>query len=873
MRTKAPTRTAAASTTVAVDLGATSVRVVEIEFAAGNGGLRVTRRGAAPLAPGLWNDLAANRDSLSAAITQALASASISGKSVVACMPRRMVTLRFLRLPPAPPEHMRGMVEIAAQEYVLFPLDDVILDYHVTSNVMDMANSDDMDTVLLAAARRSLILDIMAAFDKAGLDLQQLSASALALAENGRESLEPTAFIDVEPGELDMAVIAEGQLLFTRAGALDVQGVRPEVAERREVEECVRSFTAYQNEFRNRPIAHVYVGGESGSGEGGDSLARALTEMLEINVAPLIPRGLPAGEQEGRAWATAIGMGLQSRPGSIAPINLVPNERAERRAQQAAGRRRQLAGLAGIAAAAALIYFGKIAYAHAQQVAKDTVAENNALQDNKKLLAQHQKEHDKIKAIAESVMKGLDRNHPSVDVVYALNSALPTSSDIWLTQFQFERGGLLTLHGETKKAIAATQLVLALQKSGAFTDVRLGYLGDSQENTPVSAPAQPTPTPAPVETTAAVNTNAAQVVPQLPGPGSPTGMGRGIGGRFGGNPGQTVFTPGAFPANGANPTSYPNGGAPGFVPNGGGGAPNFPQGNPNGFPNGFPNSGQPGNFPPQTAPDGQQQPIPANPQGGAQPAPPVIIVPSQPGPPNTRASRPTKEGRLTDSNAPNGRLILAGWQDTTGQGGGGNGGQRGRGRRNRNGNQGGNFDPNAFNGAGGQNAPSGAQPDPNGGTTGTTYTTGSIFGSSAPTAAQPNGTQPNGAQGQYPQGGGGYPGFGRGFGRNRGMDGNVPGGFGTVPPITAPAGGIQRAARSPVIKPKPVKTNPSKQTLTSFVITCRVNVRRKDLIPAGAAIPAHPMDGNGIKKLSTTTRHAGTSGDSADNGSDDADTQ
>ncbi len=143
--------------------------------------------------------------------------------------------MRFVRLPHAPPEAMRGMVEFEAQQYVLFPLDDVILDYHVVTTPMDAAGlgADDMDTVLLAAARRSLIDDIMAVFDRAGLELLQLSVSALALAENARDSLEPTALIDVEPGELDVAVVADGQILFTRASALDIANVRPEVAERR----------------------------------------------------------------------------------------------------------------------------------------------------------------------------------------------------------------------------------------------------------------------------------------------------------------------------------------------------------------------------------------------------------------------------------------------------------------------------------------------------------------------------------------------------------------------------------------------------------------------------------------------------------------
>ena len=824
MRTNAPTRTSAASSTIAVDLGATSVRVVEIEFGAGAGAaMRVARRGIAPLPPGLWNDVATHRDALTAAISQALSSAGIGGKAVVACMPRRMVTLRFVRLPHAPPEQMRGMVEFEAQQYVLFPLDDVILDYHVVTNPLDAAGVglDDMDTVLLAGARRSLINDIMAAFDKAGLELLQLSASALALAENGRDSLEPTALIDVEPGEIDVAVIADGQLLFTRASALDVQGVRPEVAERREVEEVIRSFTAYQNEFRSRPIAHVFVGGESGSGAAGESLSRALTEMLEMTVTPLVPRGLPPGDPEGRAWATAIGMALQSRQGSIAAINLVPNERVERKARQARNRQQQLAGLAGVAVAAALIYFGATAYAKTQDTAKKALHENLDLQANTDRLAKLQKEHDKVKTVADDVQQGLDRNHPIVDVLYALNRALPTSADIWLTQFQFDRNGVLTLHGETKKALAATQFVVALQKSGAFTDVRLGYLGDSMDNSQQSSPAPaPAPSPAPTSgaaTTAATGTGttgATTATPQLPGP-TTNVTNITTGGNRGARP--ITITP--------NP-AFPSGGNPGqgngFPPNRGRGGGFNPGGG------GFNPGGAPGNFTPPTGGQNAAPPVIITP--GA--APPVIITPGAPTPgaPGSRATRPDNGRRqasrnapnnVNNPNSPNGRLILAGWQDPNfdpnAQGGGGtnpDGTPRRRGRRNRDAN--GNiipYDPNNPNG-GGQFNPNGGSGGQPGGTPNaqpaSPYTSGSIFGTTAP--AVPPANTPNGGD----QGNGG---------RRRRFGGF--GGFnGPVPSITTPPGGIQRApiVRKPVVvKPAATRANQSKQVLTSFVITCRVN--------------------------------------------------
>src|SRR5262249_31578815 len=153
-------------------LGATNVRVVEMEFV-GNSEGRIVRKGIWTLPSSAWNELPASIPVFVSAIREAMAAAGIAARSVVACMPRRLVTVRFARLPHAPPEQMRNMVGYEAQQYILFPLDEVVLDYHVVEELGGYG--EEMQTVLLAAARRSLVTDLVAIFDKAGLELKQLT--------------------------------------------------------------------------------------------------------------------------------------------------------------------------------------------------------------------------------------------------------------------------------------------------------------------------------------------------------------------------------------------------------------------------------------------------------------------------------------------------------------------------------------------------------------------------------------------------------------------------------------------------------------------------------------------------------------------------
>ena len=559
-------------TSVAFDLGANAVRVVEVEWSGSDGGGRLVKRGTAPLPVNVWNDLPANSGAFVAAIRQALSSAGIGAKAVSAALPRRLVTLRFARLPHAPPEQMRGLVAFEAQQYVLFPLDEVILDYHVVtdrSTGLALPAEDDMESVLLAAARRSLIIDLIAIFEKAGLELEQLTVSALALAEHIRDSIEPTAVIDVEPGEMDVAVVANRQLLFTRASGLDVTGAQPEIAARRLADEIARSFTSFQNEYRQQVLTHINLTGPSVQGAEGMAVEQTLGSVLEMHIGRLSSRLLPPTDTDANGYATAVGVALQTRAGSLASINLVPDERAIKKAQLAQRRQKQFAVATAVLTAALLAFFVQQYVVASAKERSVQLAANDKLRQYNDALAARKKRFQTRKALYDELTAGLDRSQPAIDVLVALNRALPQTTEIWLTQFAFDRNGLITLHGETKSANAATDMVIALQASGAFLDVKVAYLGDAQENDLVSgdaaasapapaAPANPVPaTPLAGMAPAALSRPGAGGAPTAPPPPRSPALPAGSSGAV---PTTTSFPPGQ---------GFPNGLPPGVV---------FPQG-------------------------------------------------------------------------------------------------------------------------------------------------------------------------------------------------------------------------------------------------------------------------------------------------------
>ena len=533
-----PRPSTATSAAVGIDLGAATVRVVETELT-GEGGGRLLRRGKADFSPQLWNNLHENGANLTLALREALASAGIAEKTVSVGLPRRLVTLRQVRLPHAPPDQLRNMVAFEAQQYLLFSLDEVILDYFVVPD--PPGYGDDMMTVMLAAAQRSLVGEVINSCEKAGLTVARLTVSALALAENVALERETTAIIDIEPGEMDVAMIAGKRLLFTRASAVETSALPPDAANQRLADEIGRSLTAYANEFRQSPLQQIYLSGSSESEL--RMLESSLPELLEMPVRRLRTRLVDSDETG--TYATALGVALQSRNDGIGQINLAPRDREERRIANAKKRGQLIAAVAGIAVVGTGLLWLQSSSVKAQKRDAETRQANLDLKSVTDKLDAKKKTVKRLQDFKTELSGGIARKQPLVDVLFALNDCVPRTPDIWLTQTNFERGGTITLRGETKNEMAATDFVLALQRSGAFSEVRLGYLGEAQTQEPGGNTATPTPTPKSTPTGSTNPTTPPSVTP-LPGlPGQNS-----AGGNRPGNPPTSGNS-------GANPTATP----------------------------------------------------------------------------------------------------------------------------------------------------------------------------------------------------------------------------------------------------------------------------------------------------------------------------
>src|SRR5258708_25147572 len=245
------------------------------------------------------------------------------------------------------------MVQNEAKQYIPFQIEEVVLDHQIVSDA-----TDEMTTAMIVAAKRELVEGILLAFDSAGLEVTRLSVSSLGLAEHARGAVAPTALLDIAPGEMDMAIVADGKLLFSRSASLSS-------AEDNTVDgkvlagEVARSFAAYQNEYRGHTVTSLQVGGAGGKMPG---IHESLDELLEVPVTRMNGNLLPAGDPDALSYTTAIGVALRADGFGLNQIKLIPQSRTDKKV--AAKRRVQglVAGLMLIAAVAAglVLLAGKI---------------------------------------------------------------------------------------------------------------------------------------------------------------------------------------------------------------------------------------------------------------------------------------------------------------------------------------------------------------------------------------------------------------------------------------------------------------------------------------------------------------------------------
>lgn len=150
------------------------------------------------------------------------------------------IVVRTLLLPPIDdPKQLATAVRFQASDEIPMPLEDAVLDFHAVG-VVETPGGPRL-RVVLVAARRDMIVDVLTAARAAGLKPVGIDLSAFGMVRalqrprrREGDGSEPELFVSVG-GLTNLAVAHNGVCSFTRVAGSGLESLAAELAERREL--------------------------------------------------------------------------------------------------------------------------------------------------------------------------------------------------------------------------------------------------------------------------------------------------------------------------------------------------------------------------------------------------------------------------------------------------------------------------------------------------------------------------------------------------------------------------------------------------------------------------------------------------------------
>ena len=206
---------------IGLDIGSTSVRLLQLSRH--GSGYRIDHFAVAPLGEGVVVDnVVTDVEAISSAISTALKASGTRAKSCAIAVSGSAVFTKTICLPANLAEtDIESQVQIEANQYIPYPLDEVSLDFEVLGP--SLRNADMVD-ILLAASKGENVESRQDAIDTAGLKAKVVDVEAFAIANafelirkrDGVNRSEAVGFLDIGYDLTTLLVIKGGRVIYTR---------------------------------------------------------------------------------------------------------------------------------------------------------------------------------------------------------------------------------------------------------------------------------------------------------------------------------------------------------------------------------------------------------------------------------------------------------------------------------------------------------------------------------------------------------------------------------------------------------------------------------------------------------------------------------
>ncbi len=207
---------------IGLDISSTSVKMMELSKTGSS--YRIEGIGVEPLpANAVVEKNIVEIEAVGESVKRALAKSKIKTKNVAIAVAGSSVITKKITMPASlSEEEMEGQIQLEADQYIPYPLEEVALDFHVIGESED--NPETVD-ILLAACRSETVDNRVAAVELAGLTAKIVDIEAYTietvfsvLAPNlPDEGMDKTvAIVDIGATMTSLSVLHNHQLIYTR---------------------------------------------------------------------------------------------------------------------------------------------------------------------------------------------------------------------------------------------------------------------------------------------------------------------------------------------------------------------------------------------------------------------------------------------------------------------------------------------------------------------------------------------------------------------------------------------------------------------------------------------------------------------------------
>ncbi|MDO9464275.1 MAG: pilus assembly protein PilM [bacterium] len=380
----------------------------------------------------------------------------IKPKKVIACIPRSLVTVRYLNLPSISEGEIAHMVQFQAEKQLPYSKEELVTAFKVIGS-----NKDGYSRVMLVLVHQDVINKQLELLRNLKLNPEYIElssqATASAFIKEHPEINQPVALIDIDMFSVDIQVIFNGKLVYTRNISLSENRTQEFL-----LEEITKSLNSYKKD--NREITSVFL-----SGKVHNKLVENLSKSFNMPVEIFNPvenltlqeEKFSIANQHETSLCSIIGL-IRNFPNVL--LNVLPDGIKKQR--QVREKRKHYLVLASQCAGILLLILGistRIIY-DKQNTSKWLDIE---IGKTDPIAKEVNKRANRLRVIK----KQIDTKNSCLDILYELHKIIPDTISLSILDYQLNN--TLKIKGQSKALSDALGLIDILEKSSYFKNVQL----------------------------------------------------------------------------------------------------------------------------------------------------------------------------------------------------------------------------------------------------------------------------------------------------------------------------------------------------------------------------------------------------------------